>query len=331
MLVSRHPLWGALRSLEEAAEDLGDGEWEPVLPPIEDRFVDVAFIESFALADPAPAMASLRSRWRSARPPLGVPSGVITQDLQARIDWEREQAERAAERALAYARSAESRRLALMRAALFERHQERLTNLSIEATVRRDEAAAAAAAERQRVKDIIEAEMAAAQQEGRERLAELEARLRGEAAEQVELARRRALEISATRRETMLRAGEDLYDEMIARMERPWPTPDAGEVSAEAEAEAANARVDEIGVSSEAAEAARREKAQEQREELVAAAGRLRAQIKAGTETAAQVVAYRSGIRLQVLPGGQRMGSDVTRMIADELEDFWAVGGGQRS
>ena len=64
---------------------------------------------------------------------------------------------------------------------------------------------------------------------------------------------------------------------------------------------------------------------------MAQAIARLRAQITEGTESAAQVVAYRNGIALQVIPGGTRRGSDVTQFIADKLEDFWAVSGSKRS
>ncbi len=327
-LVSRHPLWGALQSLEKTLDELADDEWEPALAPINRRFSDVAFIESFALADPGPRIAALKDDWRADYPPLMLPENGLSPDLQTRIDWEQERAEGAIQDRLAQARSLESRRLARMRAELVEYYQERLTNLSIDATIRDDEAAAAAAAERQRVWAIIETEMDTARREGEQQLADLAARLGEDAQARVERARERARAIGAERETTMRRAGGDLYDHMIAQMQQSWPMPEAGEVSADIGAEPANARVDEIGFSREAAEAARGEKMVQQREQMAEAIGRLRAQIKTGTETAAEVVAYRNGIRLQVLPGGTRRGSDVTGLIAEELEDFWAASGG---
>ena len=124
-------------------------------------------------------------------------------------------------------------------------------------------------------------------------------------------------------------AGADLYDEMIARMQEPWPrrAPEDTAASAEMQADPANRRLEEMDSSREAAETAREEKIAEQRERILQALGRLRAQIKIGTETAARVVAYRNGIRLQTLPGGQRQGGDVTATVAEQLEDFWAVAG----
>ncbi len=330
-LVGRHPLWDALQELETAVEDLGDDEWEPVLSPIDRRFEEMAFIESFALADPQPHMARLRRDWRSDYPPLLLQSEGLASDLEARIEWERRQAEQIVARKMAQARSRESRRLARMRAALVEKYQERLTNLSIEATVRQDEAAAAAEEERQRVWETIESQMSEARETGQEELSRLEAELRERVAERVRIARDRASDASSRRLSALRSAGAELHEEMIARIDQPWTTPAAATASANATGEAANDRMQDLEVSREAAELARREKMQQQRERMRAAAERLRSQIKAGTETAAKVVAYRQGIRLQMLPGGQRRGEDVTDLIDEELEKFWTVGGGQGS
>jgi hypothetical protein len=333
MLVSRHPLWGALRDLEAAVDDLGDEEWDPILRPIDDRFEDVAFLESYALSDPEPRMAALRSDWRADYPPLALPETHLAEDLQARITWERQQAERAVERRMARARSAESRRLAQLRARLVEKYQERLTNLSIQATIRDDEAAAAAERERERVWQVIEAEIDAARQACQEQLDEMEARLREEADERVARARQRAEVVSAEREATMRSAGGQLYDEMTAQMQQPWPEPATEQTTATAEVSAgpANQRLGEMTSTREAAESARQQAIARQRERMQRALGRLRAQIKASTETAAKVVAYRNGIRLQTLPGERREGRDVTQLVADELEDFWTVAGEQRS
>jgi len=329
MLVSRHPLWSSLRGLEQALEELDGNEWDPALPPVDDRFEDIAFIESYALGDPEPQMTRLRGEWRASYPPLLLPSDGLAADLQARVAWEAEQAEQMVQRRMARARSDESRRLAKLSASLVEKYQERLTNLSIQAEIRQDEAADAAVAERERVRQVIEDEIEATRQACEKQLAELEAQLREDAARRVEQARERAQEISAERQSTMQDAGAALYDQMIAQLQQPWPQPsaDAGAVSAEIEADPANARIGEIETSREAAEAARQQKIAEQRERLRAALGRMRAKIAQSTETAAKVVAYRNGIRLQTLPGDRRQGKDVTRMVADELEDFWAVAG----
>lgn len=329
MLVSRHPLWGALRDLEAALADLGDDEWDPALPPIEDRFEDVAFIESYALGDQEPRMAALRRDWRADYPPLQLPANGLAEDQEARIDWEHRQAERMVRRSMAQARSAESRRLAQLRARLVEKYQERLTNLSIEVAIRDTEAAQAAGRERERVWQTIEAEVEATRVACEEQLAELETQLRAQAAERVEQARRRADVISGEREVTMRAAGAGLYDQMIGQMQQSWPQPgeDEATVLAESGAAPANERLGEIGTSREAAEAARVEKIAEQREGIQQALGRLRVKIRAGTETAAKIVAYRNGIRLQTLPGGRRQGRDVTGMVAAELDDFWAVAG----
>ena len=327
-LVSRHPLWSALASLESALDELSEDEWEPTLAPIDRRFVDVAFIGSFALADPRPRIAALQDDWRADYPPLMLPGNGLSPDLQTRVDWERERADRAIQDRMAQAQSRESRRLARMRAELVAYYQERLTNLSIDATIRDDEAGAAAEAELQRVWAIIETEMDAARSDGEQRLADLRAQLGEDAQARVERARERARAIGAERDTAMREAGAEVYDRMIAQMQRPWRMPEAGEVSTSITAEAANASLDAIGLSRAAAEAARDEKMSQQREQMAEAVGRLRAQIKTGTETAAEVVAYRNGIRLQVLPGGTRRGSDVTALIAEELDDFWAVRGG---
>jgi hypothetical protein len=329
VLMTRHPLWDSLLDLERSVEELGDDQWDPIIPPIDDRFADIAFLESYALPSQEPQMAALRENWRASYPPLRLPTDGLGEDLQARISWENEQAERMIDRRMARARSAESRRLAQLRARLVEKYQERLTNLSIQAEVREDEAAEAAEAERERVWEVIEAEIEATRANCEEQLADLEAQLRAEAAQRVEQARERARLVSAEREATMRAAGAGVYDEMIAQMQQPWPQPDAEttSVSAQMQADPANRRLGEIDATREAAEAAREEKIQEQRERMLQALGRLRAKIGSGTETAAKVVAYRRGIRLQTVPGEPRRGSDVTQMVAGELEDFWTVAG----
>jgi hypothetical protein len=233
---------------------------------------------------------------------------------------------------MARARSAESRRLAQLRARLVEKYQERLTNLSIQATIRDDEAAAAER-ERERVWQVIEAEIDAARQACQEQLDEMEARLREEADERVARARQRAEVASAEREATMRSAGGQLYDDMTAQMQQPWPEPATEQTTATAEVGAgpANQRLGEMTGTREAAESARQQAIARQRERMQRALGRLRAQIKASTETAAKVVAYRNGIRLKTLPGERREGRDVTQLVADELEDFWTVAGEQRS
>ncbi len=327
VLMNRHPLWAALLDLEQAVEELGDEQWDATLPPIEQRFADVAFIESYALSDQGPRMANLRDSWRSSKPPLRLPVDGLGEDLEARIGWEARQAERMVERRMARARAAESRRLAQLRARLVEKYQERLTNLSIEAAIRGDEAAEAARARRERVWQVIDAELEATREACESQLAELEAELRREAADRVAEARARAYEVSGEREETMRSAGAGMYEDMIAQMQEPWPQPSAGErsVSAEIEADPANERLDDIDISREAAEDARRAKIELQRERMSRTLARMRVQIRAGTETAARVVAYRNGIRLQTLPGGRRAGEDVTQTVAEELEDFWSV------
>jgi hypothetical protein len=308
---------------------LGDEQWDAALPPIDDRFVDIVFIESYVLSDQEPMMAILRDDWRTRYPPLRLPADGLGEDLEARIGWEARQAERMVERRMARARSAESRRLAQLRAGLVEKQQERLTNLSIQAAIRQDEAAEAAEAERERVWQTIEAELEATREACERQLAELEARLREEAGDRVADARARAYVVSGEREETMRAAGAGLYEDMIAQMQEPWPQPSAGEmsVSAEFEAEPANERLDKIDLSREAAEDARREKVELQHERMSETLARMRAKVRTGTESAAKVVAYRNGIRLQTLPGGRREGRDVTETIADELEDFWTVAG----
>ncbi|MFW6437479.1 MAG: hypothetical protein ACOCZ7_00580, partial [Armatimonadota bacterium] len=329
MLVSRHPLWDALRDLEDAVDELDGADWDPTLPPVEGRFQDVAFIESYALDDLEPQMTSRRADWRASYPPLLLPPDRLAEDLEARIAWDAEQAERMVQRRMARARSAESRRLAQLRVELVEKYQERLTNLGIQAAIRQDEAGEAAEVERERVRQVIEAEIEATREACEEQLARHEAQLRAEAAERVAEARERAREISAEREATMEDAGAAMYDRMIAEMQEPWPQPsaEAEAASAAMEADPANVRLAEIATSREAAEAAREQKIAEQRERLREALGRMRSQVRASTEVAAKVVAYRNGVRLQTIPGDRRVGDDVTGMVAEELEDFWTVAG----
>lgn len=331
VLVTRHPLWGALERLEEALEELADDEWEPVLKPRDRRFERVAFLESYALADPEERFAALRSAWRARYPAVQYDRDRLSADLLARIAWEQDRAERMVARRIAVAQATESRRLARLRTRLVQSQQERLTNLGIDTQIRDSERATAAERERQRVWEVIEAEVEAERRAGQEMLAQLEAELREEAEARLREARERADVVAAGRQTRMDRAGADLYAEMIEAAQRPWPDTGRGSASATAEADEANLRLDLSDASREQAEEARREKAELQRERLLQALGRLRAQLKSGTENAATVVAYRRGINLHLLPGGPARGENYTGLISEELEEFWRFGRDQRS
>ncbi len=331
VLMSRHPLYHALADLEAAIDELGDDEWDPVLEPIDERFEQIAFLESFALADPAERLAALRGGWRDGYPDLDLEPGALSPDLQARIDWERRRAARVVAERMAAGEAAETRRLAQLRAELVREHQERLTNLRIEGGLGGTERAERAEREQLRVWETIEAQLEAERQAGRELLAELEARLGREAGLRIEAAQRRADDATAARSNEMLAAGSGLYGEMIAEMSAPWAGPPGEEATALGRADEPNARLAEAEGSRQRAEAVRREAAREQRLRLVRAVGRLRARLKSGTETAARVVAHRDGIDLQLLPGGSARGENMTDTIGDKLRALWSGAEGQRS
>lgn len=331
VLVTRHPLWGALERLEQALDELAADEWEPVLKPLDRRFEQVLFLESYALADPQDRLAVLESAWRAQYPAVHYDRDRLSADLLARIDWERNRAERMIARRMSAVRAQESRRLAGLQARLVQKYQERLTNLAIDTQMRDAERATAAERERQRIWELIEAEIDAERRAGQQIIVELEAQLR----EEVEVRLREAhdrVDRQVGRRATVMdRAGADLYAEMLEALQRPWPDTGTGSASAGAEADEANLMLEVADSSREQAEQARRDKAELQRERLLQALGRLRAQLKSGTESAARVVAYRRGINLHLLPGEAPRGENYTGVIAEELEQFWRFGEDQRS
>lgn len=331
VLMAQHPLYGALADLETSLADLGDGEWGPVLPPLDTRFAAVLMAQSLVVDDPAGRIAALREDWRGAYPALELPGDALSQDLQARIAWERRQAESEVAERMAEARSEESRRLARLRAALVRQYQERLTNLRIDETLGDAAAAERAVAERERVWAVIEAELAAERAAGEELLAEVEQRLRVEAAERISAVQERADGVEAGRSQAMQAAGADLYDEMIAAMSAPWPEPAVDEMQVMVEPTAANRRLEAAEGSRQEAEVARREVAEQQRLSLLRAMGRLRQQMKSETETAARVVAHDEGIDLRLLPGRAPHGEDVTSSMARQLAAFWSGAGRRRS
>lgn len=330
-LVARHPLWRALERMEQALYELSDDGWVPALQPRERRFEQVIFLESYAFADPEERLSVLRGNWRARYPAIELDYDDLSADLLARIGWERDRAEEMVRRRLARAEAEESARLAGLRAQMVRQYQERLTNLRIDSQIRDAETASAAERERERVWELIEAQMEAERIAGRELLEEMEAQLRAEAQRRVEAARARADAILTEREQLMRQAGEDLYAEMIEAMESPWPDTGEGTVSAEADAAEANVRLDAMQSLRLQAEQARQEKIELQRSRMLRDLARLRAQLKSGTETAALVVAYRRGINLHLLPGAAARGDDYTRIIAEELEEFWRVGEDQRS
>lgn len=335
VLMTRHPLYAALVDLETALADLGDGQWSPVLPPLDTRFAPLMASHRLVAGDPAGQIAARREDWRESYPPLELPRDALTQDLQARIAWEQRQAGSDVTERLAQAEAEETRRIAQLRAALVLQYQERLTNLRIDEVFSRsqgDEAAAERArAERERVWQAIEAELEAERGAGRELLAELEERLRAEAEGRLATVRQRADAVAAERSATMAAAGAELHDEMAAALARAWPQPAPEAVELTAQSAAANQRLATAEGARQAAEAARREVAERQRREVLRALGRLRAQLKSETETAARVVAHRDGIDLRLLPGRAPHGADVTSSMARKLEAFWSEAGRRRS
>jgi len=327
ILMSRHPLSPALAELEWALDQLREDEWEPVLEPIDDRFADLALLESLALADPQERLAQLTQDWRRGYETAQVRPEGIEADLRARIDWERRQARRRVQEQMRQARAREARQLAKLRASLVRKYEERLTNLGIQ--IEMDENAEAAEAERQDVWDTIEARV---QQQGKvaeQTLAELEQRLETEAEQRIAEAEARAEETMLGRAGEMQQAGEQMYGRMADQMALDWPQPPEDVQVTIAPGEA-NERLAEAEVSREQAMAARRDAAARQRERLLRAINSLRRQIKRSTEAAAKVVAYRDGIDLQLLPGGTARGRNMTQSIGERLEAFWSAEG-QRS
>lgn len=331
VLVTRHPLYAALVDLETALTDLGDGEWEPVLPPMETRLATELLAERLSIGDPVEQIATLHTHWRESYPELQLPGDALTQDLQARIDWEQRWSDSTIAARMAQAEAQEGRRLAQLRAALVRQYQERLSNLRIDEVLGDETAAERARAERERVWQAIEAQLEAERAAGREALAGLERRLREQAQERLRTVGARAEAVAARRSETMAVAGAGLYDDMLAALSAPWPEPAIEEVELRGEAGATDQRLGTAEESRRQAGAARSEAIEQQQRRLLRALGRLRAQLKSETETAAHVVAYRDGIDLTLLPGGPPRGDDLTSSMARKLEAFWREAGRQRS
>lgn len=331
MLMVRHPLYEALGELESALEELADGDWQPVLEPIGARFEQMALAESFAFADPSQRLVHLRRGWRESYPQVEIDPENLAADLQTRIQWERQQARRYVAERMADAEAAESRRIAQLRARMVRQQQERLLNLGIEAASADQQLSEQAQRERQRVWDAIEAQVEAERRAGQEALAELREQLQAEAQQGVDDALEDARAIMAGRETEMRTAGSELHAEMAQEMSRPWQGVAQAEVMVESDPSAANAALREADSLRVQAEQAREEAAELQRRRLHSAIGRLRAQIKSGTERAARVVAYREGIDLQLLPGGSARGENVTGIIAQRLEAFWSVSEDRRS
>ncbi|MGD9497208.1 MAG: hypothetical protein AB7Y46_12995 [Armatimonadota bacterium] len=330
VLMARHPLYRALGHLEAALDDLGEEEWEPVLEPIDERFEQMAFLESSALGDPAEHLRVLDRQWQARYPDLALEPGALGRDLRARVDWEQRRARSVVSAHLARERAAESRRIAQMRAELVRQYQERITNLRIRAELGDQARAQRARSELEQVWAVIDAQVAAEEAAGQELLAQLEAELESEARGRIEAVRGRADELTASRRAEMSSAGGELYAQMLAEMAAPWPAaPEGGEVAVQAEAP--NARLIEAEGLREQAGGARDEAMREQRVRLLRAIGALRARLKSGTETAARVVAYRDGIRLRLVPGEPAGGENLTGSMAERLEAFWRQAEEQRS
>jgi len=331
VLATRHPLWDALVGLETALQEMGADEWDPVLDPMDEQLREIAFLESLALADPGDRLLHLQRSWEDSYPRVELAGGGLSADFEARGVWERARADRVIADRMAVARSQESRRLAALRTRLVKQYQERLTNLGIDASIHEGELAEAASRERERVRDAIDAQVEAERLAGERMLAELLQRLRQEADARMEAVRARAEEAGSRREAAMQDAGADLYEEMAQAMSRSWPGPPEADVSVSVAADGANARLEAAESSRQVAEEARRRALELQSRRMLRALGRLRSRIKSGTERAARVVAYRDGIDLQLVPGGERVGDDVTDTVGRELQYFWSAGSRQRS
>lgn len=331
VLMGHHPLQPALEDLERAVEMMGGERWPSVPGMLGSKFETVAFPGPYGRPSGLGQMAELRSRWLERHAEVGLVEGEFSEDLAARLEWEREQARQRVEEALSRARAGETRRLAQLQARLVREQQERLNNLPLDLSASEAEVARRAEAERKRIWAAIHAQVAAEKEASGARLAELEERLQGEAEDRVSAAEQAARDTVRQRAEEMARAGEALRAEMADEMGQAWAHEGGGAEDVAAEPTEANLRLSAAERMREEAEAAGREAAWRQQERLARAQARLRRQLKRSTEIAALAVAQRRNLRLELLPGGARRGSDMTELIAAELDELWNAAHRSRS
>jgi hypothetical protein len=323
VLMRHHPLHAALEDLDWAIETMGGELGRSAPAMVGGRFETVAFPAPYGRPSGLGQMEELRSRWREQQAELGGVVGDFSQDLAARLAWERQQARQQVEEALSRARAGETRRLAQLQARLVREQQERLNNLELDLSVSEAEVARRAEAERQRIWAAIHAQVAAEKQASSGRLAELEQRLQRAAEDRISAAQEAAQETVRQRAAEMALAGEALRAEMADEMEQPWAAEAGRFEEVVAEPTEANLRLSAAESMRQEAEAAGRQGAWRQQERLARAQGRLRRQLKHSTEIAALAVAQRRHLLLELLPGGARRGSDMTELIAAELDELW--------
>jgi len=325
VLMAAHPLYGALARLELASARLGDDEMGLAGGLMGSEFETVTLTETLAYGPNLDSLLQRQGWWAEQyRRHHGLVE-ELPRDLWARLEWEREDAQRQVERRMREAGAELTRELARLRARLVREQQERLNNLGLDLAGRESDVLRAAEEEQARIWAVIERQVELAREAGERDLSELRRELEDQADARVARAREQAEETARERREQMAMAGEELHDEMGAEMDAVVVA-DLPAQEMSYDPSPANRQLAAGERSWAEAGAAREEVVDRQRRRLLAAQARLRVALKEDTELWALAVARRHDVQLQLLPGGSRVGNDITSSIAGELSRVWRSG-----
>jgi len=321
--MAHHPLYGALRNLQWAAQMLATDRWPG--PAVSFDIKDRAALSLEAYRQPLDfaGMGEPRTRWLERYAAAGQPPSGYSRDLLAGIEWERQQTRERVEAALAKARAQTARQLAQLEARLVRDQQERLINAELDLSTPEAEVQRRAERERERVWRAIREQVAAEREACEKRLAEFERSLEAEATAHLEAVERARRAVMQERAAEMQGAGEALQSDMAEAMGAEWVVGAGPAADYQVDASEANTRLSAADRTRRQAEADREQTIRRQLARVTQMQARLREKIRTGTEIAALAVAQRREVKLELMPGGARRGRDMTAAIAAELDNLW--------
>ncbi len=317
-LLPLHPLWPALRAVEERARELSSGEEEGAVAPAELPALP-------ALARTVPSLDLLPPPASPSLPPAlalpEAPGDELPEDLRVSLEWRRGLAARRYRHEVSRARADETMRLAALDASLWREYQVAVNNLKIQEAMG-GAAAAEARESRQRIMEVLEAKIAQARADSEERVAQRLRRLAEGLEDELARIAEEAQAQSQRRRLPMLDTGRRDRLALEERLKLPWEPP-----SAETVEPPSRDLFPEMAARYRQAldrqQAAVREVRQAQARRLRQAASVLRRLIRQDTETAARAQALAHGLLVYIPPIEPLRGTNVTGLCAEWLRQQW--------
>lgn len=316
-LAPLHPLWPCLREMEQRAGAVERPEGLPSLGEFPSLARPQLELPSAVRLAPLPVP--------ELRPPMvhPTPSGEgLPGDLAAAVEARRREAVRRYQQRLAEAEAQESVRRAELEIGLWREYQLALNNLAIRSSLGGPDAADARAA-REKILAALEARLAEAAEQSRQRLEKRKQELYQQMMEEIARAEREAAAEAQRRHVPALELGEAERRLLRNRLGIDLWQPELKDGIE------LQSRLKELGERYEAAVerqqkglAARRE---QQARRLRASAAVLRRLIRGDLETAVRALALANGMVVHIPPLEPARGSNMTALFANMLRQQWAT------